>query len=104
MEDGEVMMLTINFVITAFLYMILPIISLLINKNGYTKKELSTFVIGNSFLVYVIFFIIHILKKDGQIPNIYASVIYAFLNYALLHKNIKIDKEGTQETKEDKNN
>lgn len=102
MENLEITTLTINFLITAFSYMILPIISLFIDKKGYEKKELLTFVIGNSFLIYAIFFVIHILKKDGQSPNMYASVLYASLNYALLHKNIKINEKETREREDDK--
>lgn len=95
MQDSEFIVFIINILITAFLYMILPIISLFIDKKGYAKKELITFVIGNSFLIYIIFFVIHIFKNDGQIPSIYVSVLYAFLNYGILRKNIKVDKEKT---------
>lgn len=96
MENLNITVLIINFLITAFFYMILPIISLFIDKKGYEKKELVTFIIGNSFLVYVIFFVIHIFKKDGQVPNMYSSVLYGFLNYALLHKNVKVNEKETQ--------
>lgn len=95
MQNSEIIALTVNFIITAFLYMMLPIISIFIDKKGYTKKELLTFVVSNSVLVYAIFFVIHIFKNDGQVPNMYASILYAFLNYGILHKNIKVDKEKT---------
>lgn len=65
MEDLKIVLLAfiIDLTITAFLYMILPIVTYFTDKKGFTKKQLIQFVVFNSCVVCAIFWIFYIVTR-----------------------------------------
>ncbi len=91
--------LILDLIMTAFLYMLLPVISYFTDKEGFTKKQLIQFVVLNSCVVCAIFWFFYIFTGTDRIPNLKASVFYAFINYYLLKKHIK-EKPKDKEIRE----
>ena len=78
----------IDFVITAFLYMAVPLIIYLNDKKEkYTKKKILLIVIANSVIVSICFSIIRsIMGTFDKIDIFLTPILYGCINYSLLHK------------------
>lgn len=97
------MNLFVDFIITIFLYMALPVIAYYNENKGFSKKQLIQFVSLNSMIVYILLFIIFIIIGQEQVPNILPAFLYAGINYLLLKKHIKEEMISEKDKEENEN-
>lgn len=93
MDNTEIASLVINLIITAFIYMIVPVI-IIITKKEMTENRAKKIAFLNSlcgFVVFIILFII--LKRDINIITGSPAIIYWWINYKLLSRNIKKEEK-----------
>ena len=94
MEKNEIMNVVldflINLIITAFIYMIIPIIIFFLGEKELTEKQIKKYTVINStvgFIVFIILFII--LNRDLNILTGGPAFFYGAINYWLLSKHKK---------------
>ena len=103
MENINWNIIFINFVITAFLYMAVPLIIYLNDKREkYTKKKILLIVIANSIIVSMCFCIIRSILGTFDKINILPPIFYGCINYALLHKFENKEIEVLKDDEENK--
>lgn len=104
MEDMSIVDIVFNIIITAFIYMVAPIIIFYKSQEGFTKKKVKKIVILNSIAGYIVFIILFImLKDDGSAPKGYSAFFYGYINYWLLSKRVKDENEEYIKEDEEEN-
>lgn len=88
MDSDILINLLINFVITCFLYLIIPILLKFVWHKKYDKIQARKIAIINSAIVFIIFCAIHIIIGDSQLANPLPMFFYGYIAYyILLNKN-----------------
>jgi len=106
MDEEELYLFTttIDLIITAFSYLIVPIITKVTSKENFSKKEARQLAFNNSIVIYLIFTLIHLLVlKDGKIANIVAATLYGFIVYYILKQEKKLKNKELKEVNKDNN-
>lgn len=78
-------MLLFNFIFTAFIYMIIPII--IAFACPHSQKQSFWIAIINSFIIYIGFIILYEFLGIEKIANIAPAWIYGTINYYILKKS-----------------
>lgn len=80
-------MLLFNFISTAFIYMIIPII--IAFASPHSQKQSFWIAIINSVIIYIGFIILYEVLGVDKIANIAPAWIYGTINYYILKKSSK---------------
>ena len=94
-EELFILTITIDLIITAFAYLIVPIITRLTSKENFSKKEARQLAFNNSIVIYLIFTFIHlVILKEGKIAKIAPASFYGFISYYILKQEKKINNNN----------
>ena len=74
----------VNLILTAFGYLLLPVIFAIRGKK-YSKKKLKRIALLNCFIVWIIFSII-IIESGGTGAGA-SAILYYFIGHAIMKKN-----------------
>lgn len=99
-----ILSLIVNFIITAFSYMCIPVYLILYAKKRYEPKEAFRVALINSIIVKILLMIFSSLLGNEEI-NIYPAIFWGTVNYNLLKDNNQQNNNSFQdENEESKNN
>lgn len=93
-----------NLILTIVLYMGIPLFLYFRNMKFDDVKQVRTFVIANSIIVFLIYFFIYLALGSFTLPNIAPPFLYGMINFIMLRKNVYISDEKIPTTYIGKNN
>ena len=77
-----------NLILTIVLYMGIPLFLYFRNMKFDNIKQVRTFVIANSVIVFLIYFFIYLALGTLTLPNIIPPFFYGMINFIMLRKNV----------------
>lgn len=98
MEENEMIYLIfsffINVIITAFLYMIVPIIIFFLGEKELTEKQIKKYTVINSIVIFIVIIILLVvLDSNVSSLSVLPAFFYGSINYKLLSKHKKQEDE-----------
>ena len=81
--------LLFNFIVTLFIYMIVPII--IAFACPHSQKQSKIIAIVNSVIIYIGFTILYSVLGIDRVANAATSCMFAFINYYILKKSSTLD-------------
>lgn len=92
MEIEEIVLLIMDFIITVFCYLAIPVTLKYILYRNYSNKKALAISILNSIMAYLLLSILHLCLIDSEsILNTTPIIFYSFISYYILQKHTKID-------------
>lgn len=82
-----------NLILTIVLYMGIPLFLYFRNMKFDNVKQVRTFVIANSVIVFLIYFFIYLAMGTFTLPNIIPPFFYGMISFIILRKNVYVSDE-----------